>query len=554
MTSRFGIWHRPGLLGLCTLASFALAGPAQAETRRFAVVIGANIGDVQEARLRFAEADADKVAHTLRSVGEFPAAQVVQMNGVTADEVRRALIELNARLRQEASDTVLLVYYSGHADADNLHMGGTHLGARELRDILAGSSANSRVLVIDACRSGAVTRVKGGSPTAPFTVHLGEIPPPAGLAILTSSAEGEDSQESDALAGSFFTHYFNSGLIGAADQNHDGQVTLAEAFSFASEQTYRATVATVAGPQHPTFRFDLGGRQDLVLARPRTPRQGLGILQFNQAGRYVVHRLEASGLNPVVAEVAARTGGAQVALPAGRYEIILRNPEYVLEGTAEVSDGAVASVTATDLRRADYARLVRKGGDRARVYSLMASGGVHTAPYGLGWFGPAAGLSLRRDSRRFSLEARVLWEHSSRDSDSMTPNIGIDMRTEALTATAAGLRSLDLGPVTLSAGVEAGALLLLQKPSSEYVDPRSVYPVDNPPPALRMPGQLSSTTSLGPVVGPLFQMDFRLFRNWYARFDAGLPLCWMQVKDNRGVSQMEFGWRGRVMVGAGAYF
>jgi hypothetical protein len=107
---------------------------------------------------------------------------------------------------------------------------------------------------------------------------------------MTSSAEGEDSQESDALSGSFFTHYFNSGLIGAADQNHDGLVTLAEAFSFASEQTYRATVATAAGPQHPTFRFDLGGRQDLVLARPRTPRKGLGLLQLNDELKKTLRR------------------------------------------------------------------------------------------------------------------------------------------------------------------------------------------------------------------------------------------------------------------------
>jgi hypothetical protein len=306
--------HHQTSFCLCFLAATALATEAHAETRRFAVVIGANVGDARDGHLRFAETDAAKVAHTLRSVGEFPAAQTLQLYGVTADEVRRALIELNVRLRQETADTVLLVYYSGHADAENLHLGGTHLGARELRDILAGSSAGSRVLIVDACRSGAVTRVKGGSPTTPFTVNLGEIPPPTGLAIMTSSAEGEDSQESDDLAGSFFTHYFNSGLIGAADQNRDGLVTLAEAFSFASEQTYRATVATAAGPQHPTFRFDLGGRQDLVLARPRAPRQGMGILQFGQAGSYVVHRLQASGPGPVVAEVAARTGGAQIAL------------------------------------------------------------------------------------------------------------------------------------------------------------------------------------------------------------------------------------------------
>jgi len=183
-------------------------------------------------------------------VDEMSQDEIAEVLGISQRTVSNRLSEFRslAKSKWESSDTVLFVYYSGHADADRLHLGGSYLGVRELRDILAGSSAGSRVLVIDACRSGSMTRVKGGSPTPPFSVHLDEMPPPAGFAILTSSAEGEDSQESDALAGSFFTHYFNSGLIGAADQNHDGQVTLAEAFSFASEQTFRATLATTAGP------------------------------------------------------------------------------------------------------------------------------------------------------------------------------------------------------------------------------------------------------------------------------------------------------------------
>ncbi len=178
------------------LTGVLVSGWARAETRRYAVVIGANLGDPHEIRLRFAEADAAKVAHTLRSVGEFPAAHTLQLNGVSADEVRHALIELNVRLRQETADTVLFVYYSGHADADNLHLAGSHLGTRELRDLLAGSAAGSRVLVVDACRSGSVTRVKGGSPAEPFAVNLGELTPPSGLAIMTSSAAGEPASRS----------------------------------------------------------------------------------------------------------------------------------------------------------------------------------------------------------------------------------------------------------------------------------------------------------------------------------------------------------------------
>jgi hypothetical protein len=534
-------------------ATLVAASVARAETRRFAVVIGANIGDSQDARLRFAEADATKVAHTLRSVGEFPAAQTLQLGGVSADEVRRALLDLNARLRQDSADTVLLVYYSGHADADNLHLGGTHLGTRELRDILAGSSASSRVLIVDACRSGAVTRVKGGTPTAPFEVNLGALSPPNGLAIMTSSAEGEDSQESDALAGSFFTHYFNSGLIGAADQNRDGLVTLAEAFSFASEQTYRATVATAAGPQHPTFRFDLGGRQDLVLARPRSPRQGLGLLQFPTSGRYVVHRLEASGTGPVVAEVEARTPGAQVSLPEGKYEIILRNRDHTLHGTAEVRDGAVASIEREKMQRTEYARLVRKGGEIGQVYSAVASSGIHTSAYDLGGVGPVVGLSLRRDGRRFAFELRTSWERSSTDSD-VAYNSGVHIRTDAWSVTAAGLRAVDFGPLTLGGGIEAGALLLQQHLEERIINTGPWNPYAGPNPALRMPGQLASSNTMGAVAGPLLQVDARLLGRLHVRVDASWPVSLIEMKDNRGVSSVTFGWRARVMAGVGCYF
>jgi hypothetical protein len=550
-----------GALACAALAS----GMSRAETRRYAVVIGANAGDAQDARLRYAEADAAKVAHTLRSVGEFPAAQMLQMNGVTADEVRRALIELNARLRQESADTVLLVYYSGHADAENLHLGGTHLGARELRDILAGSSAGSRVLVIDACRSGAVTRVKGGSPTAPFAVNLGEIPPPSGLAILTSSAEGEDSQESDALAGSFFTHYFNSGLIGAADQNHDGMVTLAEAFSFASEQTYRATVATQAGPQHPTFRFDLGGRQDLVLARPRAPRQGLGTLRFEQAGRYVVHRADAAGPGPVVAEVAARAPGAQVALPEGKYEIILRNADHTMQGTAEVRDGAVASVSADTLKRSEYARLVRKGGGANSAYSVQVLGGFHSAPYTLQGQGPineyfsswrernlgsALFVALRRDARRFSLEARLGWEGNRRLNNSQ-----VTLDTSMFSGTVAGLRAWDLGPVAISVGGEAGLLLMEQKASQWWLPTTNGYSYgyDAPRPSLDLPGQLGTTWSLGPTVGPVLQIGVHVWQRVYVQLDGGAPLIFMRVQSNEGTTSWQSAWRARVMLGLGCY-
>jgi uncharacterized caspase-like protein len=82
-----------------------------------------------------------------------------------------------------------------------------------------------------------------------------------GEALLTSSTSDELARESDALRGSFFTHHLVSGLRGAADQSKDGRVTLAEAYDYA----YAKTVTQAEGGQHPTFKYDLAGRGDVVL-------------------------------------------------------------------------------------------------------------------------------------------------------------------------------------------------------------------------------------------------------------------------------------------------
>ena len=126
----------------------------------------------------------------------------------------------------------------------------------------------TRLLIIDACQSGALTTTKGGTAAGRFPAPDPVEASPRGFAIVSSGAPGEDAQESDEVGASFFTHHLATGLLGAADTNGDGGVTLAEAFAYAARHTTASTASTWAGPQHPTFRIDLGGREDLVLARP----------------------------------------------------------------------------------------------------------------------------------------------------------------------------------------------------------------------------------------------------------------------------------------------
>ncbi len=146
----------------CALA--CTAGSARADVERYAVIIGHNAGAADEQRLRFAESDAERVGELLGEVGGVPDENQVVLRGKSADQVRRALIATNERIRvgeRAGRQAVLFVYYSGHGDADALHLGDSRLELRELEALVRGSAAQIRVLVVDACRSGSVTRVSG---------------------------------------------------------------------------------------------------------------------------------------------------------------------------------------------------------------------------------------------------------------------------------------------------------------------------------------------------------------------------------------------------------
>ena len=93
--------------------------------------------------------------------------------------------------------------------------------------------------------------------------------------ILTSSASDEDSQESDLIGGSYFSHHLASGLLGGADSSGDGRVTLFEAYAYAYDRTVADTAESAAGAQHPTFSYDLAGNGDLVLTDVAARHEGV---------------------------------------------------------------------------------------------------------------------------------------------------------------------------------------------------------------------------------------------------------------------------------------
>ena len=354
---------RAFLAVLCWLAACLASLDARAEITRYAVVVGNDAGHAGEIALHYAEEDARKVFEVLSTLGDFRRENMVLLQGKSGSELARVLISMNARIRSESSaghDAVLFVYYSGHADAGALHLGEDALELGLVQRLVQGSPADFRILVLDACRSGALTRVKGGHAVAPFPLSIDTELSGEGLAMLTSSAADEDAQESDELRGSFFTHYFVSGLRGAADRNGDGSVSVEEAYAHAYQNTLRASSQTLYGMQHPTFRFDLKGRGALPLTWVARRDGATARLALPPGRTYVLFSGDESG--PVVAEVGQHDAQRVLALEAGRYFVRGRAREHLLEGLLELAPGQTSTLQESQLSPVEYARLARKGG------------------------------------------------------------------------------------------------------------------------------------------------------------------------------------------------
>ncbi|HYP87240.1 MAG TPA: caspase family protein [Polyangiaceae bacterium] len=369
-------WQFLVFAALLTCSSAALG-----RVQRFALIIGNDRGHAPDIELRYAETDAGKVAQVLRDLGGFEPADTVTLRGEDAQTVRSSLISLNDRIRAAQAipgqQALLFVYYSGHADAEALRLGPSRLAFRELAQLVRGSAANFRLMVVDACRSGALTRLKGGHVVAPFDIGTNAVLPGEGVAFLTASAANEDAQESDEIRGSFFTQALVSGLLGVADRDRDGAVTLDEAYGYARDATIRATSRTFAGPQHPSFQFELRGQGSLVLTQPGAATAQRARLLFAKGIQFLVMARDADGV--VVGEVEATSASPALSLRPGRYFVRGRARDSLLEGEVELSAGTTKTVSEAELTRIAYAPLVRKGaGVRLTSHALEAAITVRT--------------------------------------------------------------------------------------------------------------------------------------------------------------------------------
>jgi hypothetical protein len=506
------------LLALGAALGAFLAVPS-AHATRVAILIANDRGGAGDQPLRYAESDAGRLGRVLTRLGGFAAEATILVRGRTAGEIRRAFAEARRQLAAQPGQHLAFIYYSGHADGEALHIGDELLALAELKAMTMALPAAARVVVVDACQAGALTRVKGGNLGLTFAAPA-EPTPPRGLAILASNSAGELAQESDEIGGAFFTHYLLAALAGAADADRDGRVSLAEAFDFSSQRTFAATIRTAAGPQHPTFRFDLTGERDIVLTRPAAQGTGFGRLVLDRPGWYFLRR----GGDHSVTEIVSQ-GRDELALEPGRYEIAKRLHDRLELADLDLNAGEdPIALSAAPTRSIAYGRVVRKGAVRQSAYGLAFIGGARSDVASVG---PAATASLigRMDARSFSVELRTGIERAVFNGEHVTTT------TSNVFATLAALRAVDLRQLTLAGGVEAGWAAFSQERSCASG------------------GGLSHAV----VAGPVASAEWPFGPRFCLRADVGVPLFLMRESTAAG-EDVRVRVAARAGLGAGVSF
>lgn len=232
---------------------------------KFALIIGnSHYEDSRLGRLRAPDVDVESLAQILKApdVGQFDEVTTLLNEGCAT--VRKVLARF---YEQRRGDDLLFLYFSGHGvkdeqghlylalrDTESTLLAGTAIEAAFITGRMDHSFSKRQVLALDCCHSGAF--LSGAKAAQGLSVGTAEAFEGTGLGrvILTATDSMQYALEGDRVMGdaqhSLFTHFLIDGLkTGAADQNHDGIVTVDELYDY---------VANTSSVRHPVRRLTNG--------------------------------------------------------------------------------------------------------------------------------------------------------------------------------------------------------------------------------------------------------------------------------------------------------
>lgn len=245
---------------------------------RWAVLVGA---DKYDDRMNYGQLHVCvRDVHAIREqlvAGGFDSAHIHLLADDTDEKPTRAKILATLKSIASATETddLLLFYYSGHGDESNgqsylvaqdghhLVLNDTALPVTRIKEIMKQAPAGAKVIVLDACHSGADIDGKGPKPmSADFIRRVFE--EAMGLAIMASCEQGQVSYEWKAQEHSVFTHFILEALAGQADRDGKGFVTVQDANRHVTDGV-KLWASQHNASQTPTLQYTVAG--DIILVR-----------------------------------------------------------------------------------------------------------------------------------------------------------------------------------------------------------------------------------------------------------------------------------------------
>ena len=348
------------------LAVSALLIPVSAKTVRLGLVVGHNRGADEDPRLQFAESDAQKMAELFLEVGGMDEDHLILLKSPRPEDMDKAFQEIGGWSAGAApgDEVVFVFYFSGHGTGDNLKLGRKMYSLRDLKAHIDQIPAKLRIGILDACQSGAITHLKGARMVQPFVLE--QQLKSQGSVMITSSSEDENSQESEQLQGSFFTHNLMSALRGAGDVSGDRRVTLLEAYQYAFQKTLVETEDTRGGAQHAKAQMNLDVEGDVVLTDLNSGRAGLAF-KADLEGEMLI----ADARSQVVGEFQKEKGKeAFWALPPGKYRVFQNLGRKTRQFKTQLKDKQIRDVSQDDLTSGFTFSGLAKGGSGTEGVAL----------------------------------------------------------------------------------------------------------------------------------------------------------------------------------------
>ena len=182
--------------------------------------------------------------------------------------------EMTTQAKMVGDKDLLLFYFSGHGivedgksyllpnDTNLARLKETAISIEWVLETMNKSLARAKVLIIDACHSGAQIGKSSVHMTSEFLNQAYENA--AGTAILAACKQGQRSWESPVLGHGAYTYYLLEALSGRADFTGKGFVTVTDAHQYVSGMV-KMWATKNQRAQNPTLEYKVDG--DILLYR-----------------------------------------------------------------------------------------------------------------------------------------------------------------------------------------------------------------------------------------------------------------------------------------------